>query len=137
MKDNDSVLLENAYNLVQEGKFKSALAAAALGLTSASGHSHDVDSVNFDNRPTPQQTEPKQLDGDTDYHKAFSAFETAKKMKSVDELTLQRIALDKDIAQRYALFLIQHGREIPPTLKKAVSKYAGDLEGAFHSQQKN
>ena len=143
--DNDALFLENAYKsiqVIQEGKFKSALAAAAMGLTGAaqgaSSHMTPDDYADRANIPVVQgQQESPKLDGDSKEHQAKVAYQTATRQRFVDELTLKRIALDKEIAQRYALFLIQHGREIPPTIKSVISRYASDLERAFSSGVKN
>jgi len=139
--DKDALLLEEAYKnvqVIQEGKFKSAIAAAAMGLTgTAHGQMTADDYADRMNPPIEHKQEAPKLDGETSYHKAKVAFDTAIKQKFVDELTLQRIALDKEIAQRYALFLIQHGREIPKTIKSVISKYASDLERDFSSNIKN
>lgn len=140
--DKDALLLEEAYKnvqVVQEGKFRSAIAAAAMGLGAAHGQQMTADDYADRANPPIEQKhrEEQKLDGETSYHKAKVAFDTAIKQKFVDELTLQRIALDKEIAQRYALFLIQHGREIPSTIKSVISKYSSDLERAFSSGVKN
>ena len=139
--DKDALLLEEAYKnvqVVQEGKFKSAIAAAAMGLTGAAhGQMTADDYADRANPPIEQKQEAPKLDGETPHYKAKVAFDTAIKQKFVDELTLQRIALDKDIAQRYALFLIQHGKEIPKTIKSVISKYSSDLERSFSSGTKN
>ena len=143
--DNDALLLESAYKsiqVVQEGKFKSALAAAAMGLTGAahgaSSHMTPDDYADKANMPIVQgQQESPKLDGESKEHQSKVAYQTAIKQKFVDELTLKRIALDKEIAQRYALFLIQHGREIPPIIKSVISRYASDVERAFSSGIKN
>lgn len=138
MKNKDTIGLAEAYVLVEENRFKSALAAAAMGLGTL--QAHDVDTVNphspedsIYSKPTQIQQEPEE----TNYHKALVAFEKAKKEKIVDEATLERIALHNDISKRYALYLIQHGQRIPNIIKKTIGKYSNDLESAFHSDVKN
>jgi hypothetical protein len=137
MKNKDTVALAEAYTLVEESRFKSALAAAAMGLGSL--QAHDVDTVNHspEDRFEPKVAQVQQEPEETNQHKALVAFEKAKKEKIVDEVTLSKIALDKDIAKRYALYLVQFGRTIPDTIKKATSGYAGEVERASSSSFKN
>jgi hypothetical protein len=143
MKNKDTIALSEAYTLIQEKNFKSAVAAAAMGLSSLHGQGLTADDLADRANPhekgdtlVPKQYEaPK--DEETNYHKALVAFQKALKLKVVDNLTLSQIALDKDIAKRYALFLVQHGQRIPDIIRKATSKYASDLESAFSSDIKN
>jgi hypothetical protein len=139
MRNKDTKALADAYNLVEESRFKSALAAAAMGLGSL--QAHDVDTVNphspEDNIVSKPQMIASPEEQETNYHKALTAFEKAKKEKIVDELTLSKIALDEDIAKRYALHLLYQGHRIPDIIKRVIGKSAGEMEHAFSSSTKN
>jgi hypothetical protein len=139
MRNKDTIALSEAYTLIQEKNFKSAVAAAAMGLSSLHGQGLTADDLADRANPhEPEVAQPaQQNDGETSYHKALVAFQKAVKLKVVDNLTLSQIALDKDIAKRYALFLVQHGQRIPDIIRKATSKYTSDLESAFSSDVKN
>jgi hypothetical protein len=141
MKNKDTVALAEAYTLVEESRFKSALAAAAMGLSSLHGQTADdlADRANPHEKGdtlVPKQYEaPK--DEETNYHKALMGLQKAKGRFVVDDVILHQIALDKDIAQRYALYLIQHGHKIPNIIRKATGGYAKELEDAFSSDYQN
>ena len=141
MKNKDTTALAEAYKLVEEGHFKSALAAAAMGLSSLHGQTADdlADRANphekGDTLVPKQQEAPK--DEETNYHKALVGLQKAKGKFVVDDAILHQIALDKEISQRYALYLIQHGHKIPNIIKKAIGKYAKELDDAFSSPYQN
>jgi len=141
MKNKDTIALAEAYTLVEEGRFKSALAAAAMGLSSLHGQTADdlADRANPHEKGdtlVPKQYEaPK--DQETNYHKALMGLQKAKGRFVVDDVILHQIALDQEISQRYALYLIQHGHKIPNIIKKAIGGYAKELEDAFASDIKN
>lgn len=139
MRNKDTKALADAYTLVEEGRFKSALAAAAMGLGSL--HAHDADTVNPHSPEDTLTPKPQMIaspeEQESNYHKALTAFEKAKKEKIVDELTLSKIALDEDIAKRYALHLLYQGHRIPNIIKKVIGKHAGEMEHAFYGDVKN
>ena len=141
MTNKDTIALSDAYTLVEESRFKSALAAAAMGLSSLQGQSVDdlADRANPHEKGdtlVPKQYEaPK--DEETNYHKALVGLQKAKGKFVVDDAILHQIALDKDISQRYALYLIQHGHKIPNIIRKATGGYAKELDDAFSSDYQN
>ena len=146
MRDKDLISLEEAYQTVQEGNFKSLAAAAALGLGNlAQGHMTQDD---YADRANPhastdnivsQPTQPPQNQGETAWHKAKVAYDKAilQNGKNVNQEALKAIAGDKDIAERYGLYLLQHGLQIPQIIKMASPKYAKSLESSFNSNIKN
>ena len=150
MRDKDLISLEEAYQTVQEGKLKSLAAAAALGLGSlAHGASPTADDLADRANPhsatdsiystAPQQ--PVANTGETNEHKAKTAMQSAisniEKGKQVDMNTLKLIAAYQDVAERYGLYLVQHGLPIPQVIKMASPNYAKRLEDYVNSNLKN
>jgi hypothetical protein len=140
MKNKDTIALAEAYQVIEEGRFKSALAAAAMGLGTMAGHGQSMDDLADRANPhlpeSPKTTTPTESE-ESNYHKALVAFEKAKKEKIVDDVTLSKIALDQNIAKRYAIHLMYLGYKIPNIIKQAIGGYARDLENAFSSNSKN
>lgn len=149
MRDKDLISLEEAYQTVQEGKLKSLAAAAALGV-SGLAHAASPTADDLADRANPHAATdsiypaaPQQPanDGETNQHKAQVAFQQAisnhEKGKQVDNNTLNLIAGYQDSAERYGLYLIQHGLPIPPVIKAASPKYTKSLEDYNNSNLKN
>lgn len=138
MRNKDTIALSEAYQLVEESRFKSAIAAAAMGLGSMAGHGQTMDDMADRANPhLPEVSQPFQQDQETNYHKALMAFEKAKREKIADNETLNKIALDQDIAKRYALYLVTFGKKIPQIIKNATGKYSNEIERDFNSGVKN
>ena len=140
MRNNDSVLLENAYTLVQENWIKKAAATVAIAGTMGGAHANNLSSDDLADRSNPPLTQnveqPEKAPEESLYYKAKQAYEHAINQRMVDETTLKLIALDKEIAQRYALHLIQYGQKLPETIKHAISKqYKQDLDSTVVNAQ--
>ena len=139
MKNKDTSELANAYTLVQENWIKKAAATAAIAGTMGAAHANNPSSNDY----PPQTQHPSMIQNDapkapeeSSYRKAYVAYEYAMTQKMVDETTLKLIALDKEIAQRYALHLIQNGQRLPDTIKHAISKqFNHDLKSTISNQQ--
>jgi hypothetical protein len=131
MRNNDVIHLEEAYKLVEENKFRSAVAAAAMGLGSLAHGQMTAD--DYEDRANPPYTPEThvQQSPESHYQDAKDAYKKALEIKHVDEITLKKIAMEKEFAERYALFLIQHGRPIPNIIRRAATKYTDQLEKDF------
>jgi hypothetical protein len=141
MRDKDLINLEEAYQTVQEGKFKSLAAAAALGLGNlAHGQMTPDDYTDKANprevSPTPQ---PSPEEGETAWHKAKVAFDkaTGQGGRNVDQETLKAIAGYQDTAEQYGLYLAQRGLPIPQIIKMASPEYAKRLGNFLNSNTRN
>jgi hypothetical protein len=140
MKNKDASELANAYTLVQENWIKKAAATAAIAGTMGSAHAGNISSDDFADRANPPISQnieqPEKPPLENLYPKAEEAYKYAINHKMVDETTLKLIALDKEIAQRYALHLIQNGQRLPDTIKHAISKqFDQDLKSTVSNQQ--
>lgn len=147
MRDKDLISLEEAYQTVQEGKFKSMAAAAAL-LANAHGASpltadDHADRANphsvVDNIVSSHKVETTPKEGESKWRKAHNALALAisKKGLKVEDHVLRDIAGDKETAERYGLYLLQKGHPIPDIIKNASKKEIGREEAAFGSSIKN
>jgi len=146
MRDNDLINLEEAYQTVEENKLKSLAAAAALGLGSMAHGAPTADDLadkaNQGSFPVmSQREEPKAVDGETNEHKAHVAMKVAvhdmETGHQVGKNVLELIALDKETAEKYAVYLMQRGHVIPNIIKAASPKYVQDVEDYAKSNLRN
>ena len=130
MMDRDLNLLQEAYRTVLE----TDLSTLAMGQPTEDDYA---------DRATPheisQAPQPSQDQGETAWHKAKVAFDkaTLQNGKNVDEETVKAIAGDQETAERYGVYLLQHGLQIPQIIKMASPNYAKSLENSFNSNTKN
>jgi len=136
MRDKDLINLEEAYQTIQENKFKSLAAAAALGVGNlAHAQMTPDDYINKTHDVSPSSQE----EGETAWHKAKVAYDRATDQggRNVDQETLKAITGDQDTAERYGLYLLQHGLQIPHIIKMASPKYTKRLGDFSDSNTRN
>ncbi len=131
-KDKDTLSLENAYSLISEGQYINLSKAGKYGITGTVSKGLDDSSNHFANNSNPcpvsdsSTPAPHEEESHPDYIKAQHAFSKAVgdhgKKKKVDIYTIEDIAKHRDVAKRYARYLIDKGIEIPKIIKNATEK---------------
>jgi hypothetical protein len=135
-KDKDTILLENAYSIISEGQYMNLSKVAKAGILGSHGNygmqntandmadnsnPHPVSDSITSNKPAPHEEESR-----PDFIKAQHAFAKAVtehgNKKKVDIYTVSDIAKHRDVAKRYARYLIDKGIEIPKIIKNATEK---------------
>jgi len=146
MRDNDLINLEEAYQTIEENKLKSMAAAAALGFGSLAHGAPTADDLadKANNGSFPvmsQREEPKAVNGETNEHKAHVAMKVAvhdiETGQQVGNNVLELIALDKETAEKYAVYLMQRNKPIPSIIKAASPNYIQNVEDYANSNLKN
>jgi hypothetical protein len=135
MRDKDFNLLQEAYQTVLE----TDLNTLGMGQATADDYADRANPHSPTDTLVPQQPTPQQ--GETNEHKAHVAMQLAvsqlEKKQPVGEETLKLIALDQESAEKYGLYLIQHGLPIPQIIKAASPQYSKSLEDYANSNNKN
>jgi hypothetical protein len=140
MRTQDTICLGEVYSkirILEEAKFRDIAAAAALGLSNLAGAQPGITSDDYADRANPHSASDNLLSQpqtkepeETDWHKAKVAYDKAVSERKADEETLKKIALNTDIAKRYAGHLVLMGHDVPNIIRKAAAGAVEEIEKA-------
>lgn len=132
MKNKDDLKLEQAYQLVQEGMFKNALAAATMGLGALNGAQAAPQGITPDDMADKEMIQSIQNPEAASITNPYQALEVARESISNGTVpsndVLMVIAPHKDMAKRVVYLLFIKQMKVPELLIKATGNYLNELE---------